>query len=84
MAYRIEISSIARRQIKKLARSVQDRIRVRIRKLAEEPRPRGCTKLVNEDEYRIRVGDYRVIYEIYDDELVVKILEAGHRRDIYR
>jgi mRNA interferase RelE/StbE len=51
--------------------------------LAEEPRPPGCRKLQNRDGWRIRVGDYRDIYEVDDEQLTVTIL-VGHRRDVYR
>jgi mRNA interferase RelE/StbE len=83
--YRIQIAPRAVRQLRKLPTAVQERIARRIDRLAADPRPRGSIKLEGEDElYRIRVGVYRVIYQIRDDELVVVILRAGHRRDIYR
>lgn len=53
--------------------------------LSETPRPHGCSKLSGSDcAYRIRVGDYRIIYEIYDGRLIVELIKVGHRRDIYR
>ncbi len=53
--------------------------------LAKNPRPPGCVKLQGGDDlYRVRVGDYRVVYTIQDTVLVVLVVEAGHRRDIYR
>ena len=52
--------------------------------LAEEPRPRGCKKLKNREGWRIRTGDYRILYEVFDDEQQVLILRIGHRREIYR
>jgi mRNA interferase RelE/StbE len=83
--YRVQIAPRAVRQLGKLPTSVQERIVRRIDRLAADPRPRGSIKLQGEDElYRIRVGVYRVIYQVRDDELVVMILRAGHRRDIYR
>jgi mRNA interferase RelE/StbE len=83
--YRVQIAPRAVRQLGKLPTAVQERIVRRIDRLAAEPRPRGSIKLEGENElYRIRVGVYRVIYQIQDDELVVTILRAGHRRDIYR
>jgi mRNA interferase RelE/StbE len=64
---------------------VQERIVGRIEELAAEPRPRGAVKLQGEDDlYRIRVGDYRVVYTIRDEELIVLVLRVGHRRDVYR
>ena len=84
-AYAVEISATAQRQFKRLSHDVQNRLRPRIRALAEEPRPPGVIKLKGvQNEYRIRVGSYRVIYEIRDDVLVILILDIGHRRDIYR
>ena len=57
---------------------------VALRALAANPRPSGCIKLTNSDEWRIRVGDYRVIYEINDTELLVTVIAVGHRCDVYR
>lgn len=55
-----------------------------IRALADDPRPLGSRKLVGRDSYRIRVGDYRVIYLMDDGEIVVTVLGVGHRREVYR
>jgi len=55
-----------------------------IRALPNDPRPHGCKKLVDRDAWRIRVGSYRVIYEIDDARLTVTVVKVGHRRDIYR
>jgi mRNA interferase RelE/StbE len=83
--YRIQIAPSAVRQLRKLPASVQERIAGHIEELAIDPRPRGAIKLQGEDDlYRIRVGDYRVIYTIRDDELIVLVLRVGHRREIYR
>ena len=60
------------------------KIMERIRALADEPRPRGCEKLSGLERYRVRQGAYRIIYEIQDRQLVVLIVEIGHRRDVYR
>ena len=60
------------------------RIMQRIRSLADEPRPPGCEKLSGRERYRIRQGDYRIIYEIEDGRLTVLIVKVGHRRDVYR
>ena len=85
MAYQITFAPLARRQIKKLTRDVQSRVLERIEELKAEPRPVGVKKLADEEEdlYRIRVGDYRVIYQIHDRELIVLIVKVGPRRDIY-
>ena len=58
-------------------------IKQAILNLAENPRPNGCKKLVGRDGYRIRIGNYRVIYEIFDAELLVDVIAVGHRKDIY-
>ncbi len=84
MAYRIEYKPSAEREFHALPKEVQRRIRPRIDALALDPRPPGAKKLrgyVN--RWRIRVGDYRVIYEVYDKELVVLIVKIGHRSDVY-
>ena len=63
----------------------QGRIQAAIDILAEEPRPPAAKRLVNfAGEWRVRVGDYRIVYDIHDDELVVLVLSAGHRREIYK
>lgn len=81
--YRISLAPKAARQFAKLPRTDQQRIGTRISALAENPRPRGVVKLSGvEGVYRVRVGDYRVIYRIEDDELLV--LKIGHRRDVYK
>ncbi|MBC6429731.1 type II toxin-antitoxin system RelE/ParE family toxin [Nostoc sp. HG1] len=85
MTYQIEISNSAVKQLKKLSTDIRDRINEKILDLAENPRPSGVVKLENtENQYRIRVGNYRVLYEIQDDVLIVKVVRVGHRRDVYR
>jgi mRNA interferase RelE/StbE len=51
--------------------------------LAEDPRPPGCTKLSGREAYRVRQGDYRIVYTVEDDALVVEVVKVGHRRDLY-
>jgi mRNA interferase RelE/StbE len=60
------------------------RIAAAILTLADNPRPRGCKKLTGQDLYRVRVGDYRVVYEIHDDVLVVLVVRVAHRREAYK
>jgi len=60
------------------------RIINRIESLEEDPRPPGCEKLVGQDRYRIRQGNYRIVYSIQDQDLTVSIVKIGPRRDIYR
>lgn len=84
MTYRVEFTAAAARQIKKLPRPARDRVLDSIEELAEDPRPHGSKKLVGEKTaWRIRVGDYRVIYDVFDTELTVTVVRAGHRRDVY-
>ena len=83
--YRIEFAPRARKKFLKLPRDVQERLRPRIDALATDPRPAGVTKLKGaEDLYRIRVGDYRIVYQIRDEALLVLVIETGHRREVYR
>ena len=83
--YRIEFTTAAVRELSRLPKEVQNRLRVKIDALALEPRPSGVQKMAGrERRYRLRVGDYRVIYEIQDRVLVVVIIRIGHRREVYR
>ncbi|WP_300539738.1 type II toxin-antitoxin system RelE/ParE family toxin [uncultured Nocardioides sp.] len=85
MTYRIELSPAAARQIRTLDAPARRRIQAVVELLAQEPRPAGAKKLVGGDgEWRVRTGDYRVIYEVRDGVLLVLVLAVGHRRDIYR
>ncbi|MFH0795310.1 MAG: type II toxin-antitoxin system RelE/ParE family toxin [bacterium] len=83
--YRVEFTPSARREFLKLSDAVVVRLAPRILALGKNPRPAGSKKLsVQEDIYRIRIGDYRVLYEIQDKVLVVLVVKVGHRREIYR
>ena len=85
MTYQIEISSAAQRQVKKLPRDIQADIILAIEALASDPRPDGVKKLKGEEKaYRIRVKDYRILYDIQDDLLLVIVVAVGHRREVYR
>jgi mRNA interferase RelE/StbE len=84
MAYSVGVERRAQKQIARLSTVMQDRVETALQALAEEPRPPGCRRLTNRGGWRIRVGDYRVIYEVDDDQLTVTILLIGHRRDVYR
>lgn len=84
MSYRVEFTTAAARQVKKLPRPVRDRVLDAVEDLGDDPRPHGATKLVGEESaWRIRVGDYRVIYDVADARLVVTIVRAAHRREVY-
>jgi len=85
MIYRIEFAPRADKAFRRLPREAQVRIRTKIDGLASNPRPPGSVKMSGpEGFHRIRVGDYRVIYCIEDDILLVLVVKLGHRRDIYR
>jgi mRNA interferase RelE/StbE len=84
-SYSVELTHTAEKQLRRLAKRDRSRVVEAIRKLAEKPRPHGARKLQGYDDvYRIRVGHYRVVYEVFDDRIVVIVLKIGHRKDIYR
>ncbi len=85
MSYRVVIPRPVQKQLDGLPDRVRRRILVRILQLKENPRPPGCVKLKGyEQEYRIRVGDYRVRYEVLDAETTVLLLHCKDRKDVYR
>ncbi len=84
MRYRVIISAVADRAVARLDKTTRRRIADRLAALAENPRPAGCVKLTGLEAYRIRVGDYRIVYEIADRVLIVTVIDVGHRRDVYR
>lgn len=84
MTYRVEVAPAAVRQLRKLDRVAQRRVQAAIELLATEPRPTGAKKLVGGNgEWRVRTGDYRVVYEIRDNVLLILVVAVGHRREIY-
>lgn len=84
MSYQIFIKPAAQRQLKKLTLTVQQDLIARIESLSANPRPLGCKKLKGQrDQYRLRSGDYRIIYSIEDASLIVRVINVGHRRDVY-
>jgi mRNA interferase RelE/StbE len=83
--YRVFLTASAEKNFGKLSASLRQRMTEAFDSLRDNPRPRGCVKLKNEDNlWRIRVGDYRVVYAIEDDELVVLVVRVAHRKDVYR
>lgn len=85
MVYRVEIKPNAQRQIKKLSSVIQNQIIQKLEELKLNPRPSGIKKLVGEENlYCFRVNNYRILYEIYDQTLLIIVVKIGHRRDIYR
>jgi mRNA interferase RelE/StbE len=85
MTYRIEFVKQAAKQFKALPTQEQQRLQYKIDALAIEPRPSGVVKLAGEEDlYRIRVGDYRIIYRIQDNQFLILVVKIGHRREVYR
>ena len=85
MTYRVEVAEAAVRSLRKLDPTARRRVQAAIELLADQPRPSGAKKLVGGDGLmRVRTGDYRIVYEIHDDVLLVLVVAVGHRRDIYQ
>lgn len=83
--YKITFEKNAKKEFDKLPLSIAHRIIKTVRSLAENPRPAKCIKLHGrENQYRVRVGDYRVLYIIKDNDLIVVIIKISHRKDVYR
>jgi len=85
MSYQVIVPKPVQNQLDDLPDEVYERVIERIIKLKDNPRPWGCVKLKNyKNEYRIRIGDYRIRYEIHNKESVVLLLHCKHRKDIYK
>ena len=85
MTYTIEFSRAAEKQLADIQRGDQKKIAQRIEKLISNPFPSGYEKLKGSDDlYRVRQGDYRIIYNILEKKLIILIVKIGHRREIYR
>jgi len=82
--YRLFIRKTAADELSRIPKRDLSRIVERIRTLSEEPRPHGCEKLSAQERYRIRQGDYRIVYSIDDTGRIVEIFKIGHRSEIYR
>ncbi|HEX2644841.1 MAG TPA: type II toxin-antitoxin system RelE/ParE family toxin [Thermoanaerobaculia bacterium] len=83
-SYQIEWKRSALKELKRLPREALTRILRSVEGLAENPFPSGVKKLVGSDHtYRIRIGDYRVLYDVVGQRLIVEIIRVGHRRDVY-
>ena len=83
-SYKIRWKTSAARDIRKLSTDVVCRILAVVQRLADDPFYSGARKIVtSECTYRVRAGDYRVVYQVFDDVLVVEIIRVGHRRDVY-
>jgi mRNA interferase RelE/StbE len=80
MAYKVTLKKRAIKALEKMNEPYYSNIKEAIYRLAEKPRPAGYKKLKGRDGYRIRVADYRIIYDIFDDVLIVDVIDLGHRK----
>ncbi len=83
-SYRVFIKPSAVREIEAIQKKDRERIASRIAALSEDPRPAGCEKLSGQERYRVRQGQYRVVYAVDDEGKIVVVFKVGHRRDVYR
>jgi len=84
-SYRIEWRPSTKKDLKRISKSEIPKIIQAVEELSDEPRPSGCSKLSGgEHTYRIRIGSYRVIYEIHDSFVLIEVVKVGHRKDVYR
>jgi mRNA interferase RelE/StbE len=82
--YKVFLRKSAADELGRIPKKDLSRIVERIRSLKLDPRPRGCEKLSALERYRVRQGDYRIVYAVDDDERTVDIVKIGHRREVYR
>ncbi len=84
-SFLIEWRKSTKKDLRRIAATEVNKIVAAVTDLANDPRPHGCTKMQGSDlAYRIRIGDYRVIYEIFEDRLVIEVVRVSHRREVYR
>ena len=83
-AYRVDVTGSAERDLSRLSHTLFERLTTKLAALAADPRPNGREKLAGLEAYRIRVGDYRVLYEIDDAKRMVVVVRVRHRRDVYK
>lgn len=84
MKYQLFIAKTAEKELNNIHKSIYQQIVNKIVSLEENPRPYGVKKLLAKEEYRIRVGDHRVLYVVDDSRRIIKIIAVGHRREVYR
>ena len=83
-SYSLVLKRSADRELRKVPKEDLRRITDRIRELANNPRPVGSEKLSGQDRYRVRQGDYRIVYAVDDESRTVEVVKVGHRREVYR
>jgi mRNA interferase RelE/StbE len=81
--YSVEIKKSATKEIAKLPAVTLKKVLEKLQALENDPRPKGCKKLSGDEKYRIRVGTYRILYEIADKKLIVFVVKVSHRKDVY-
>lgn len=84
MPYAVYLKRSAEKELDRLPKEVYDRIIKRLISLRDNPRPHGTKKLYGQEEYRVRVGDYRILYVIHEKEKRVEIISVAHRKEVYR
>lgn len=84
MNYRVELETRAKKEFSQLPREIQSRLADVLDDLSKDPRPPASKKLVQQEGYRVRKGDYRILYVIDDKNRLVRIYRIGHRKEIYR
>jgi mRNA interferase RelE/StbE len=82
--YRIEIKKSAIKELHSIPKNDLQKIVAKIKSLSDDPRPPGCIKLSDSERYRIRQGNYRILYSIEDEILTVYVVKIGHRKEVYR
>ncbi len=83
-SYSVVIKRSAERELRKIPAPDLRRVVTRMRGLAQEPHPPGCEKLSGQEQYRVRQGDYRIVYAVDDQARTIEIVKVGHRREVYR
>jgi mRNA interferase RelE/StbE len=81
--YKVRIEKSVLKTLEKINEPYYSKIKKAILHLASEPRPKGCLKLKGREGYRIKVADYRIIYDVFDNTLLIEVIDLGHRKDIY-
>lgn len=82
--YKVFVAASARKELSRIPKPDSERIASRLQSLAGDPRPPRCEKLSGYDRYRVRQGDYRIIYSVDDSTRTVDIVKIGHRKEVYR
>ena len=83
-SYKVYFRKSAAKELEKLPKAALRKIIKKIERLSDEPRPAGCEKLSGQELYRVRQGDYRIVYSIQDNELTIWVIKVGHRKNIYK